>query len=734
MTLLGTFWVSNICPQCYLNPSTTTAPQDEIYRTDVLDLKEMTLSILDFISIIKKEFWSGYGQNLTLTSPFDGSCAILGNGQSLQDFTRKNRPVLHLSSIPILTDVVQLSSNKFYIPSQSRSILLNKTQFESLTTQLHITLALKENGPPQLSIFKDENSDSLILESFDVRKSNACSMSHLGKNILHSFENTLQIVEKIWKKMRTILRFYGAEDIIQSLETCLSIDNLALENLLNSPSSSFDFCLQSISNTTAIRKARQANLLSFLLGEGKQLSEIENSLKDSILHFNSNFRKMDIFDAQVIDSFHNLERDIQSLVSVEIDLQNQLSELSRHTRLHNLRLEYALTKMQHEIALHRVLVESQLDDNIILLQRALFGSNVCNIDLCESGISHEVFGTEIKVHREIISLQPIRKYLISCQAKDEVLVPKIHNNLAELTISGSFLVENQLYSSQNLQNATHVNAVVHPLPESEKLLTVFHHFSNYSSFFIQCLKPASFTLNSKMVQCQRLEYFSLPENFEIVFEGKTLKSQRLIEEKHKIKVSWMQDFVFSNIDQKPLSVNPPLTMLHPTVEKFIFDEAGEIRVNHVSYAGSVVFLLIFIFCSCCCWKSVSFREFFIAKTKMGVNMVYRMFTTENYRLAKEAKHLDKQLDKSWKELKRLEGVLEKKSELKRKLPTTDEGRAPPTAKVPSAPTVDKTPSAPPLDQHTVSCEVHATPKSSNSSRTPFARYSRTPSTSALEKN
>ena len=116
-----------------------------------------------------------------------------------------------------------------------------------------------------------------------------------------------------------------------------------------------------------------------------------------------------------------------------------------------------------------------------------------------------------------------------------------------------------MYSSQNLQNATHVNAVVHPLPESEKLLTVFHHFSNYSSFFIQCLKPASFTLNSKMVQCQRLEYFSLPENFEIIFEGKTLKSQKLIEEKHKIKVSWMQDFVFSNIDQKPLSVNPPLT-------------------------------------------------------------------------------------------------------------------------------------------------------------------------------
>ena len=79
-------------------------------------------------------------------------------------------------------------------------------------------------------------------------------------------------------------------------------------------------------------------------------------------------------------------------------------------------------------------------------------------------------------------------------------------------------------------------------------------------------------------------------------------------------------------------------------------------------------------------------------------------------------------------------LIELLTQLKRKLPTTDEGRAPPTAKVPSAPTVDKTPSAPPLDQHIVSCEVHANPKSSNSSRTPFARYSRTPSTSALEKN
>ena len=377
------------------------------------------------------------------------------------------------------------------------------------------------------------------------------------------------------------------------------------------------------------------------MGEGKQISDVENSLKDSILHFNANFRKLDIFDSQVIDSFQNLERDIENLVSVEIGLQDQLSELSRHTRLQNLRLEYAMTKIQQEVALHRVLVESKLEDNIFLLQRALFGSNICNINLCESSISHEVFGTEIRVHRQIITLQPIQKFLIQCQAKDELLVPKLHNSLAELTISGSFLVGNQLYTSQDLRNTTLVNGAVHALPDSEKLLTVFHHFSNYSSLFIQCLRPVSFTLNEKLVQCQPMEYFSLPDHFEIIYEGKTLKSQKLIEEKQKIKISWMNKFVFSNIDQKPLPVHPPLTMLHPTVEEFLFDEAGEIRANHVSYTGLVIFLLICIFCGCCCWKCVSFREFFVTKTKMGVNMIYKWFTTENYRLSKEAKQLDK---------------------------------------------------------------------------------------------
>ena len=268
-------------------------------------------------------------------------------------------------------------------------------------------------------------------------------MSSLGQNILHSFENTLQLVNDSWQRLQKLLHFFGADRIVRQLESCLGIQSATLINLLNSPANSFNFCLQSLGNTSTHRVVRQTSLLSFLLGEGKTISAIENSLKDSIVHFNTNFRKIALFDSQVLDSFNNLEQDIQSLANLELGLQDQLSELSRHTRLTDLRLEFAILKIQHESALFRLFTESPLGKNMDLLERALLSSNICSLDLCESAISHQIIGSSIHIHREIVVLEPIRKFLISCQAKDALLVPHIHNSLAELTVSGQFLIDSQ---------------------------------------------------------------------------------------------------------------------------------------------------------------------------------------------------------------------------------------------------------------------------------------------------
>ena len=727
--ILGILWVSGVQLQCFLNPSTTTTATDRSYETDILDLRDMTWSIMQFISIVKKDFWAGYAQNLTLTAPTDLSCSILGLGHSLQEFTGKVGPIFHLSSIPVLTNVVMLSRDKFFLPGRSKSVILNRTQFESLTNQLGIELSLKDDGPPQLAIFKSENS--LILETFDSTKFNACHMSTLGLNIQHSFDNTLQLVEKLWMKMKIVLHFYGAQDIIQTMTTCFSTETLDLEFLLNAPVSSFDFCIKSLQDVTSNRTTRQTSILSFLLGEGKQISAIETSLQESIAHFNSNFRKMDTFDSQIIESFQNLEKDIQNIASIELSLQDQLGELAKTTRLHNLRLEFALLKVQHEAALHRLLVESQIDVNLVLLERALFGTNICGLEECEKSISHEAVGHTIRVHRELISLKPVRRFLISCEAKTTNLIPRIHNSLAEVTISGSFLVDTQIYSPADLLNSTFVNAQVQTLPATQKLLNIFHHFQNDSVFFVQCLTPATFSLNSKTVQCDMLEKFPLPEDFTIEYEGQTLKSQTLIQQKQRVKLDWMSQFEFSNIDQIPIPANPPLTLLHPVVEGFLFDEAGELRIDNVSYTGTVICLLFVVLCLCCCYKSPKFRNFFIENSKLIFVKLYQLVTTENYRLAKQAKKLDKKLDQSWSELQRMQSVLAKKEELKKSLPAA--GKVAPEPKKPSSAPGPRSPSAPPLetaeDKHVV--EVHHHPATARYSKAPTSHTSRT---SPLDKH
>ena len=156
--------------QCFLNPSISTRPSnDRVYSTDVMDLQTIFESVLDYVGIIKDEFWAQNdktGQNLTITSPGDGSCAILDEGLSLQTFTTKDSPILTV--IPVLTNVVRLSSNRFYIPSGSKSVLLNITQFDELTSHLRLTLDLVKAGPhnyPSLNILRQEICISKALMS-----------------------------------------------------------------------------------------------------------------------------------------------------------------------------------------------------------------------------------------------------------------------------------------------------------------------------------------------------------------------------------------------------------------------------------------------------------------------------------------------------------------------------------------------------------------------------------------
>ena len=657
--------------QCHTTPRVTTKPSDNsVYRTDEIDLKKILISLLDYVQIIKDEYWGNFGSNLTLTYPGDGSCSILGIGFPLSTVASSvvwGNPV---TQIPLLVNVVRISEKRIFIPSENTSVLLTKDQFEEVCKELGIMLKMKDDGVPQMTIYKDHQTGELILQNFNVDELNVCRMSILGINLKHDLENTLQLLQDQWEKLSKMIIFYGRDNLLQELATCINAKNMTIEFFLNTKKSSFLFCVNSLADepTMQEKEKRSANILSFLLGDGKQLNQIEYTLKASIDHYNANFKKLKVFDDQIIDNFRNMDREITSLENLEVHLQDKIAEINRFSKLQDIKLQYLLVKLQHSSALHRLLTESKLLQNLRLLERALFSANECTISICELTISAELLGSKVLVHREILGLKPVKKFLVSCRAVSISLVPKLHNQLAEKTQSGDFLISTQIYTAELLSNATVVNSAVRLLTTSERLLGSFHHFQSSGINIIQCLEQLTFTLNNKDLECTELQTFQLPEKFTLHANGEELRSQKLVEARQRVAVDWLRDFEFSNIDMLQEDLEPSLTILHPQLERFFYDEAGQLKIEHASLLGAgMVFLLITII-AICCWKVQCFREFAFAQIQKAYSTLYKLCTTSEYRLKQKRRQLDKKIDKGYDELKKMEELIEKKKEINKKLP------------------------------------------------------------------
>ena len=689
--------------QCFVNKHLTTKPAvDKIYRTDTLDLKTMFVSIMDYVAIVKNELPIQHG-NLSITQPGDSSCPMLGIGFSLQHLTTQGKSLL--SDIPVLTDIIKMA-DRFIVPNGDTSVHLNMSQFEELLNHLAIELHIIDGAPPQLFLFIDQN-DQLHLETFSLQKSNTCFLGIVAQNIHHSLQNTLQLLQNVFSEVETVLNFFGSGHLYTRLESCLQISNITLQAIMKIPSNKFDFCIESISNSSSPRIAKRSTLLSWILGEGAQLDDIELSLKDSIIHFNQNFEKISIFDKEVVESFGKLEEDIGSLAKIEQTLQDNIADLSLFARLQNVKTHYMLTRIQHENALHRLLQESKLVENLHLLTRALFGSNECHLQACETSIAPEQSEKDmVKVHREIVQLLPVEVALVSCLATIAESVPLLHNQMADITLNGRFLIKNKLYTRESLQNKSLVNAELYPLPQESILLDLFHHYSNDSKLFVQCLKQGNYNLNGEQNVCTPLKFFPLNEDFVLEANGGVLRSQMLVQQSNQIKTAWMEEFTFSNIDKTPLPNIPQFTFLHPKIEDFFLTPAGELHIENTSYVVTSIFIVSAIVVTCCCVKNQGFRNFFITKFNIIKEALYIKLTSENYRLKREHADLNKKINQNWNDIERMEALIAKKAALQAVIPTNEHSSAP-------------SPSAPPAPQpdQIVAVEIHPQPSRSQSNAT-----------------
>ena len=213
-----------------------------------------------------------------------------------------------------------------------------------------------------------------------------------------------------------------------------------------------------------------------------------------------------------------------------------------------------------------------------------------------------------------------------------------------------------------LSNATVVNGQARLLTISKKLLGSFHHFQSSGINKIRCLEQLQFTLNGRELDCNELQTFELPEEFILQANGEELRSQKLVEARQRVAVGWLRDYEFSNIDTLQEDKEPRLTILHPTLERFFYDEAGQLKVEHASLLGAGMLFLLITIIACCCWKVPCFREFAFAQIQKAYSTLYKLCTTSEYRLKQKRHQLDKQIDKGYDELKKMEGLIEKKKE------------------------------------------------------------------------
>ena len=635
---------------------------------------------------------------------------MLGKGFGLDFLTTQGLALV--GSVPLLTNIIRISEDRFVVPNQNVPAHLNMSQLQTLLSHLDIQLTISKDSPPQLFIRKDDDKQ-LHLESFSPLGPSSCKLGPVVNNIFHGLQNTLQMLEGVYVEIENIIRFFGSEHLYSNLSSCLQVSNITLSVLMKTDDKDLEYCISRLANTTSPRIVRRSTMLGWLFGSGQQLDQIEHSLMDSIEHYNTNFEKISAFDREVVQSFDRLEKDISSLVEIEAKLQDRVGDLQVQTKLMEIQTQYLLNRLQHENTLNRLLLESRMLENIKLLSRSLFGANECHLSLCESSISPEILSNDVvKIHREIVSLVPTTMAMISCLATKGAAIPYLHNQLADITTQSKVLVDNKLYSSSDLLNTTVVNERLHPLPQKDISLNMFHHFSNNSQMYLQCLSEGEYRVDNEPAHCSLMKYFKLEENHVIEANGQTLRSHMLVQKSHHVRTQWLNSFTFSNVDK--LDIPPPeqFTFLHPSLESIFLTPAGQVHIAHTSYFFTIIFVITLLGVSFCCYKSPACRNGFISKITKLKEKAYITLTSKEYRDNKELEDLNNKVNTNWQQISNMEALIQKKTALLAARQTPS--HSPPDFSASNSPSA---PEAPVDAPEIVQAEVHVAPVRSSSSTT-----------------
>ena len=175
----------------------------------------------------------------------------------------------------------------------------------------------------------------------------------------------------------------------------------------------------------------------------------------------------------------------------------------------------------------------------------------------------------------MITLDPISKFLITCAAVSKSEISIWHNRLAIQTSTDTFLINNTVVTTEQLQNKTLTNLKLRPISENKLLLG---NFIIYGST-LQCLHAENFMLNQKLLTCNPLQTFALPLEYEIQLNGKKLVQHIIARKGQLLNNKWLDQFNVPRPKENfKVDVND-VHVIHPVIDKILYSEAGNISVK-----------------------------------------------------------------------------------------------------------------------------------------------------------
>ena len=388
------------------------------------------------------------------------------------------------------------------------------------------------------------------------------------------------------------------------------------------------------------RVTRSISVGSFLLGEGSSILELQTSLHDTISNYNVNFKNLEHFDNTLIKSLTAIEDDIQRMESTEVNLKDEFLQLRQQLDFTYNHFHFVSLKQQHVQALSDILVKSDIHENLELLERSLFGNNYCTFLSCETKIYAIRNESIIKVHTEVLNLEPKTMMLVTCKAVSSSHVSVMHNKLASLN-GETLILENSVIPISQLSNETIVNKNLRFLKAEEILLDTFHL---YGTDKIQCLSEADFLLNSAKTSCFALQTIQLPEKFLVEYKGARISKEQMISHIKFVANSWLSNYDFDNMPRTILQSEEEVpAIFHPIIDPIILDQAGNISIQKVSLLTSGTIIFILLICIAALYKCDKYRNAVWKMITMCWNKLYLCCTTENIRTVRENKRLKKEV-------------------------------------------------------------------------------------------